>query len=205
MPTTQPPPRLPETTYITLPVLKLIHRGLRARVLGRLVEAPHTVQALAEAFGVPVTRLYYHVHLLEAHGLVTVVAEHPAGGTIEKVYRATARQFLVDRAQFAARGPKALAQAKVLTEVGLRATTQEIHRGVAAGLIDLRQVSPAPQSLFIRRGFGQLSPAQAAKFHARLAALMSEFTSTDTAAAAPGDAGYTLTLAFFPSQPSDAA
>jgi hypothetical protein len=184
---------------ISLPVLTRVLTGVRAQLLNRLIEAPLTIQALAAEFTLPVTRLYYHVHLLEEHGLVRVVAEHPAGGTIEKVYRATARQFLLDRAQFAAPGPAALAQAKMLTNVGLRQTAQDIQRSVAAGLIDLRQVSPAPQSLFIRRAFGQLSRARAAQFHQRLAELMDEFTQPDTEPPTATDAGYALLLAFYPS------
>ena len=196
-----------EVKYISLAVLKTVLNGIRVRLLGRLIEAPQTVPALASELGLPVTRLYYHIHRLEAHGLAEVVAQHPAGGTIEHVYRATARQFLVDRAEFAPPGPAAVAQAKVLTSVGLVETAKEIQRSTAAGLIDLRTTPPAPQALFLRRAVGQLSAEQAAEFHRRLTALFAEFTTPSPADSSPtaGDATYTVAVAFFPSQPAQDA
>ncbi len=81
----------------SLQALKTISDPLRARLLAIFADAPSTVPQAAERLDLPVTRLYYHVHLLEKHGSIEVTDTRPAGGTVEKVYFVTARQFTVDR------------------------------------------------------------------------------------------------------------
>ena len=71
---------IPDVQAISLTTLKLMADPLRAKLLG-LFAVPATIQELAAQLNVPVTRLYYHVHLLEEHGLIQVVDSHPTGGT----------------------------------------------------------------------------------------------------------------------------
>ena len=65
---------------------------IRMRILQGALE-PVTVGALAERFGVPKTRLYYHVNLLVREGLLVQVDERMSGARVERIYRTAARTF----------------------------------------------------------------------------------------------------------------
>jgi hypothetical protein len=189
-------PTIPEVQTISVATLKLIAHPLRARLLGLFAHAPATVQELAAQLNTPVTRLYYHVHKLETNGLIRVIDSHPTGGTIEKVYAAAARQFIVDRAEFAGSPAKALKHAEVLIDVALTETGKAIQKSVQSGAIDLQQTAPHPRALQIRRGSGRISQSQARQFYLRLEALVEEFTSLEVSE--KDRAEYMLAFAFFP-------
>jgi DNA-binding transcriptional ArsR family regulator len=50
-----------------------------------LLLSPRSVADLAERMGVPRTRLYHHVNLMEDAGMIRVVETRPAGAQQEKV------------------------------------------------------------------------------------------------------------------------
>jgi predicted transcriptional regulator len=186
-----------EVKTISLQTLKLMADPVRARLVGLFSGGPTTVQQLAEHMKVPLTRLYYHVHLLEEHGLLQVVDQQPRGGTMEKVYATTARTFLIDRAEFASEPQKALEQANVLADFALGETTKALRKSVRDGSINLQQNPPHPQALQIRRGVGRISKERAEKLHQRLISVMEEFTAPDDQTAEEGGE-YLLALALFP-------
>ena len=66
--------------------------SMRLRILQGALE-PVTVGVLAERFGVPKTRLYYHVNLLVDEGLLVEVDERMSGARVEHIYRTVARSF----------------------------------------------------------------------------------------------------------------
>jgi AcrR family transcriptional regulator len=53
-----------------------------------MLDGGRTVKELAEALGVPPTRLYYHVKILEHAGLIEVVERRMVSGIEERTYRA---------------------------------------------------------------------------------------------------------------------
>lgn len=195
-------PALPDTQTISISTLKLVADPIRSRLLRLFAGAPATVQQVAAELGVPVTRLYYHVHLLEEHNLIHVVETHPAGGTVEKVYRASARQFIVDRKEFSGSSAKALKHADVLVDFALTETGKAIRKSVKNGVIDLQQQAPHPQALQIRRGSGKISKAQAVQFYKRLEALVNDFTNSESSEE-DEQSEYLLAFAFFPVSSSE--
>ena len=64
----------------------------RVEMLERL-HHPASVGELAEDMGVPRTRLYHHVKLLEEAGMIRVVDTRRKGAMEEKVYQVAARSF----------------------------------------------------------------------------------------------------------------
>ena len=76
-----------------LATLKALADPLRHRILN-LLDAPRTVKDIAKATGKPADRLYYHLALLEKHGLVRAV-ETPGE---ERRYAVTAESIEVDPA-----------------------------------------------------------------------------------------------------------
>jgi len=84
-----PPPILDEVLITDLAVLRQLANPLRLR-LAFFFREPHSVAEVAELMDVPVTRLYYHLRILEDAGVIVVVERRKRGPQIEKVYRIVA-------------------------------------------------------------------------------------------------------------------
>ncbi len=69
----------------------------RARLLAELVE-PGSAAALATRVGISRQKVNYHLHALEAHGLVELAEERKWGGITERVLQATAATYVVSPA-----------------------------------------------------------------------------------------------------------
>ena len=70
---------------------------LRLRLLERL-SGPQSAASLAREFSLPRQKLNYHLHELEKVGFVALVEERRKGNCIERLYRATARYYVLDPA-----------------------------------------------------------------------------------------------------------
>jgi DNA-binding transcriptional ArsR family regulator len=81
-----------------LATLRLLSDPLRLRLIEELGVQPTTVKALARAMGMKPNRLYYHVNLLEQHGLVRVTQTRIVSGIVERTYALVARHFAVSEA-----------------------------------------------------------------------------------------------------------
>jgi DNA-binding transcriptional ArsR family regulator len=77
---------------------------VRAQLLGELVE-PASASSLAARVGISRQKVNYHLHALEAHGLVELASERQHGGITERVLQATAASYVVS--------PAALSEAAV--------------------------------------------------------------------------------------------
>lgn len=73
-------------------VFAVLNNPMRFRILRRLSE-PKSIREVAEELGVPPTRLYYHVNLLEEAGIVAVVETRKVGAMLQKVYQTRAKSF----------------------------------------------------------------------------------------------------------------
>lgn len=74
---------------------------VRLQILERL-EQPASPSSLSRTLGIPRQHLNYHMRELEAAGLVELVEEKRRGSAIERIYRSTARTYVI--------GPKALGE-----------------------------------------------------------------------------------------------
>jgi DNA-binding transcriptional ArsR family regulator len=70
--------------------LKAASDPTRIRIGLLLFDEGRTVKELAATLAVPATRLYYHVKILEQHGLVEVVERRMVSGIEERRYRSVA-------------------------------------------------------------------------------------------------------------------
>jgi DNA-binding transcriptional ArsR family regulator len=78
-----------------LATLRLLSDPLRLRLIEELGVKPTTVKVLAKTMGMKPNRLYYHVNLLEEHGLVRVTETRIVSGIVERTYGLVARHFAV--------------------------------------------------------------------------------------------------------------
>src|SRR5437879_8225384 len=83
-----------------LDTLNVVADPLRARILDLLRGEPQTVKQLNEVLQIGVSKLYYHVKLLEQHHLIRVYETRVVNGILEKHYQATAYKVSVDHALF---------------------------------------------------------------------------------------------------------
>jgi DNA-binding transcriptional ArsR family regulator len=81
-----------------LATLRLLSDPLRLRLIEELGVAPTTVKELARAMDMKPNRLYYHVNLLEEHGLVRVTQTRIVSGIVERTYALVAKHFAVSEA-----------------------------------------------------------------------------------------------------------
>lgn len=199
-----------------LETLRLLTQPLRLRIVEALRAAPGplAVKDLAEILATSQTKLYYHVKLLDAAGLIRVAATRLVSGIPEKRYQAATFRIGVDRALLAP-GTSGDDGLEVLLSVIFGQVQTEIRRGVAAGLIDLDlfmldQVGPT--QLTLGRKWLWLTHEEVAAFGAGLEDLWNRFTGGDRepdaaldagARRPPGAALYELLLGFYPTAGPD--
>jgi DNA-binding transcriptional ArsR family regulator len=93
-----------DKTYVVkdLETLKVLSDPLRMDIL-RLISFTNirgkfaTVKDLAEELDMPATKLYYHINLLEKHGLILVGDTQIVSGIIEKRYQVVAEDISVHK------------------------------------------------------------------------------------------------------------
>lgn len=160
--------------------LRVVSDKLRAQIIDLLRAGPHTVKQLARALNLSPKKLYYHVNMLEQHGLIRVVQTRLTSGIVEKTYRATAYIFLFDKDVFAATNSPGDTTLNPMLAMMFEATQHQLEQSMQDGLID--ESSTAPQRrLLAEWSLSRLSPAQAEDFYARLEALLNEFEVLDEA------------------------
>jgi DNA-binding transcriptional ArsR family regulator len=185
-----------------LETLKIIADPLRFQILEQLALAPLTVKQVAERLGLSVRKLYYHVNLLEGHGLVQVVETRTIANIIEKVYRAAADNLEVAPSLLnfgTDEGQENVRSMMIATIDALRA---DLLRSLEARRFAPSQGEPGQRRHrgIVWRDVSRLSQAQAQAFLARFQALMDEFDEADVDALEDGEAQtYALSIAFYPS------
>jgi len=184
--------------------LKVLSNPLRVEIVRQLSE-PRTVTEVAERLDYPRTKLYYHVNLLEEHGLIRVVGSNLVSGIVEKRYQIAAREFRIDRSLLLG------GSAEELHEV-LRCMfddpRQEVRYSVEAGLLDFdKRVDEAqgelammPQTHILARLHVSLTPEQFKHYHQQLMAVVGELSEMErqTPPDAEGRRAYGMLLALYP-------
>lgn len=137
-----------------------------------LLIKPRSVRELAEAMGVPRTRLYHHVNLLEETGMIRVVDTRPAGAQTEKIYQVSAYSYQPSRDYLDTAEPREKAQA-VLTSI-FGATEADFVRSVAEGAARLEDRNEQ-RTMHIRRGLLLLNRTSLHEFIAELEAVYEKY------------------------------
>lgn len=178
--------------------LRAISDPLRLRILETMVGGDDrrawSVKDLAAALQVAQTRLYHHVDLLVAHGLVRPVERRVVSGIIETRYRVAARSFQLDRRLFAG-SPGTSLEVVHDTLVSIFDTSRdEIERALRSGAVDVSGAAPPERRVLVSRGVARLSPARVEELRRRLTELIGELEADD----GDGADAFGLLLAFYP-------
>ena len=177
-------------------------RALSGRQRLRIMEAfarhggePRTVKDVARELGESPTKLYYHVNLLEQHGLLVVAESRIVSGILEKSYRPSARQFRVDRELLSgagAAGANAMEVSEAIAQV-VESGVEELRTALASGA-----VVPGDGRNLVSYGTLRLTHEQARRLRNALAEIVNTTETTD----ADAD-DYALTIAFHPVRRGD--
>lgn len=173
-------------TIDSLQTLKVYFDPLRTRIMRELAHEPRTVHQVAESLGVPFTRLYYHIKMMEKHNLIRVVDVVQLAGAIEeKYYQVAARQFTISRDLLTFDPVGKNYSLEYLLDGIFGASDREIRTSVAAGRINLNATPPHPTSLLLRKFLLRLTDEQATDFQRDLDDLLLKYQSYETSAADP--------------------
>ena len=179
-PSSPPDEPMPEMKITDLETIRVMSDPLRLRILQAMaadVAEPWTVKRLGAKVELPATKLYYHVNLLEKHGLIRVTGTAIVSGIVESRYAIAARRFDVDRSVFATSTDAGDALTGLINTI-FDSSRDEVLAGLAAGRISTGQSDPAdPRRLTLTKGGAKLSPANVALFRSRIQAVLAEIES----------------------------
>ncbi|MGB8645363.1 MAG: helix-turn-helix domain-containing protein [Anaerolineae bacterium] len=183
----------------TLDELKALAEPLRVRMLEALMGEPQTVKQVAERLEEKPTKLYHHVELMEAVGLIKKVKSQKKRGTVETYYQAAAHSITLDPNLLTAGSAshESVEALQALFTTLFESTLVALRASLQAGLI-------APQNPHQKVALAgvriEATAEQLADIHAKLKALL---TAADKTEQKGGPLTYNLTVAFFPVQKSE--
>jgi DNA-binding transcriptional ArsR family regulator len=183
----------------TVETLKIVADPLRLRILAALRRSPATAKELARGLNTALKGLYYHLGLLEEHGLIRVRSTRVVSGIIEKQYEAAAYRISVDRALFNPE-PDAASGIEVFLSFVLDHARAEILKSIGAGLLAPHPPSPeeGDGGLNLGRLWMRLTRAQRAELGRRMKALEMEYAAQQAAPDDPDAQLYEFLIGIYP-------
>lgn len=183
---------LPDLWLRDVETIKVFADTLRLRII-KLMQEPTTVKQIAASLDLSPAKLYYHINLLQKHGLIQVVGQNLETGIVEKIYQVTARQFklvnpLVAEGDFPDEAATAL----------FRSMLEESTAGFLQAFAnrDPNEGEP-PRHPFLSSKKFRLSDAQLTTLHAQLDQLIQQVTALGVENGNSDDPTYELTLVFY--------
>jgi predicted transcriptional regulator len=182
-----------ESMKITsLEMLKVLTDPFRIQIIESLGQ-PQTVKTVAQQLGVTPTKLYYHINMLEQHGLIRVVSTRIVSGILERSYQITANSFEV-ASSFASPNATLEDALGFMTSV-LDAGKLEMRRAYNSGQFEMpSSPSEAKQAMLLTRTILSLTEARAKKFRELMSKLLEKFSDEQSAETQD----FSLTIAFHP-------
>ena len=141
---------------------------LRLRILEKL-DQPSSPASLSRTLGIPRQHLNYHVRELESVGLVELVEEKRRGSVVERIYRSTARSYVV--------GPQAMGELRADPSAVQDRFSAEYLVALGSRLIEdvseLSQDRPVIPTIALETTIGFRSDADRGAFARELTAALS--------------------------------
>ncbi|MGD8450540.1 MAG: helix-turn-helix domain-containing protein [Phycisphaerae bacterium] len=163
---------------------------VRTRIVDVLAgEGSASVRELAAALGRPAEALYYHIRVLERHGLLVQHGKRQHKRRHETVYGLPAPRLLLDRSQ---RSPRYLDAVAKSCATLLRATARDYNAALHAVGDDS---PPSPDTLSVRRLVANLDRAGQRQLNDLLRQIDALFRRYQDR---PGDQAQSLTIALVP-------
>ena len=157
---------VPAEEYIVedLDTLKVLADPLRLR-LRELMEKPTTVKRVAEKLDMLPTKLYYHINLLEKHGLIVLVDTRIVSGIIEKHYQIAARSVRVAKHLLSTGADNGAEGLNLTIGTALDTTREELLASASAGMVEWDDEGERHKGVSFQLGTVNLTEEQAASFY----------------------------------------
>jgi len=190
-----------------LKTMQVLSHPLRSQLLDQFDAEPQTVKQVANRLGMTANKLYYHVNMLQEHGLLALVETRTVGNLLEKLYQTAAERFEVAADLLSFSSHEGREQSEQFVVTSLDATREDLLRSMEARRVRREQGEELrPSQAILSRVVSRLSEERAKEFGRRLCALMEEFGSADELENAPDGAPppadletYALSVAYYAS------
>lgn len=190
---TQNIPLAQEFLVDDLETLKVIAHNKRLDILQSLKNSK-TVKEVAKLLDLPATKLYYHVNLMEKHGLIQVVETNIVSGIVEKKYQVVARHYRIDNSLLTDQ-PAASPELERMLNTIFDVTQTEIRRTV-----EKTGENPFAEEAtgILFRASLRMTPEQHAEFYGRIQKILNEITEQTRNQPDDESSLFGLTLTFYP-------
>ncbi|MDJ0752329.1 MAG: winged helix-turn-helix domain-containing protein [Ardenticatenaceae bacterium] len=154
--------------------LRILTDVRRQNILEILVLHPLTVKAISKRLNIPVSKLYYHINLLEEKGMIKVVKTQVISGIIEKTYLATAMSYQISDDLLSVKSPELEEQMEGMVLSLLDRVRGAFLESANHGLIHLDKKTP-PKSFFMDTRLA-LTPELADRFTGEFTDLLRRYS-----------------------------
>jgi DNA-binding transcriptional ArsR family regulator len=190
-----------QITINDLETLKVISDPLRRRILELALVEPMTTKQIAEALEAAPSKVYYHVRLLENHGLLKVAETRLIANMVENLYQTAAQQISVDPSLLLSPASEGSGAFDQLIGDFFDDAKAQVRGSIQARLIDLEMVEgkrPRLANAHFSHSLFRLSPGKAAELRQRLRGLLEELDALEDPDDPEGQY-YRLVLGLYPS------
>ncbi len=190
-------PQAQNTLVISdLETLKVISVPLRMKILELTLDQSLTVKQIAQASDLTPSRLYYHIKLLEKHGLLEVASTRLVSGIVEKSYRCTAQDIQVKKELLFSPSGGVEPFDMTLTAI-FDVVRADIKKSVQAKLISPDK-SISKHKMHMSRTLSCRTPEKAQAIHQRLKEIVQEFDDLGASDNDDDAQCYALLLGMYP-------
>lgn len=187
-------------TIADLDTLRVVADPLRNQIVELLIMEPLTVKQVAERLGLAPSKLYYHIGLLEKHGIIEVAETRMVANLQEKDYRAAAHAFHIapELLSFGTSAGRDTLTSLIISTMDT--TREDFLRTVQARTLSLEQgKSEQLRHAILTRETARVPESRLPEFMDRLETLIKEFSAADSDDDSEPRHNYAFTLAFYPS------
>jgi DNA-binding transcriptional ArsR family regulator len=195
---------VPAESYMVtdLETLKVLADPLRLRIR-ELMGKPTTVKQVAAKLDLPATKLYYHINLLEKHGLIVLVDTRLVSGIIEKHYQVAAHNVRVAK-HLLSPGTDPAGEGLNLT-IGsfFDSARNELLQSVKEGIVEWNDEGERHKGLSLHTSILNLNEQEAAQFYREVESLFqryAELSQQNETDETPEDKAFRTLYILFPTK-----
>lgn len=183
-----------------LDTLKVISDPFRLEILNLLTHSGLTAREISAHMDVSQNKLYYHLNLMEKHGLIQVVDTRVVQGIIEKTYQATALDFTLSPSLLLGTADR-MSETETLFVSIIDTARSKLIRSLRTRAKALAQGAPEnPRSVVINSESVRISRQKADELMHKIKTLFEEFEAEESESEILEDdrIEYVFQAAFFP-------
>ena len=173
---------------------------MRTQIFEILIPQPLTIKQVAAKLGLSPNNLYYHVNLLEKHGLIQVVETRMVANLVERLYQAAGAEISIDPDLISSETQEGQDSIRSTISTVIDATRDDLLRSLHARFTQLELgASPQARRVVMSRSLCNIPEGRLGDFLRRIEELVEDFESCEVAPGTSQSKPYALTVVFYPS------